>query len=176
VVAGTICTMNLGHLEDVNTIWKPMLKEMGEDDAFWDWAFKKRISLSRENYEAYAIEQDYLTQGLLWLETRNHRSQRNRGQPLIYVEAITSAPWNRRSLNPDPYLRGIGKVLLSFARQRSLEYGYGGRLGLHSLPNSASFYEAQDMANLGTDPDYENLVYFEFGLIRAIEEGRDYEA
>jgi hypothetical protein len=31
------------------------------------------------------------------------------------------------------------------------------------------------MANLGADPDYEDLEYFEFGLIRQVEEERDDE-
>jgi GNAT superfamily N-acetyltransferase len=172
VVTGIICPMNQNHLEDVNVLWKPMLQEMEEEDAFWDWAFNKRISLTRENYEAYAVEQDRLTHGLLWLETRNHRSQRIRGQPLVYVEAITSAPWNRRLLNPDPYFRGIGALLLKFARRRSIELGYSGRLGLHSLLGATSFYEEQGMTNMGTDPDYDDLVYFEFAAIRQAEEER----
>jgi GNAT superfamily N-acetyltransferase len=175
IASAIICPMNQGHLNDVLEIWRPMLREMDEEDAFWDWAFKKRVSLAQENYEAYAVEHENLTHGLLWLETRNHRSQRSRGERLIYVEAITSAPWNRRSINPNPYLRGIGTLLLKFARQRSLDYGYGGRLGLHSLPNAASFYEGQNMANLGSDPDYEDLEYFEFGLFRQLEGEREHE-
>jgi hypothetical protein len=33
-----------------------------------------------------------------------------------------------------PWLKRVGTLLLLFARQRSLELGYGGRVGLHSLP------------------------------------------
>jgi GNAT superfamily N-acetyltransferase len=154
--------MTQQHLNDFNYIWKAILLALGADDAFWDWARKKQLALSDDRYEAYAIEYEELTQGLLWLETQWHRSQWTRTRPLVYVEALATAPWNRRSINPEPWLRGVGTVLLQFARKRSLDLGYGGRLGLHALPGSESFYEARNMMNLGYDDDRE-MVYFEYG-------------
>lgn len=141
-----------------------MLEGLNAEDTFWDWTRKKRLSLSQDRYEAYAIEYDDLTQGLLWIETQWHRSQWAIGQPLVYVEALASAPWNRRLINPDPWLQGIGTILLQFARKRSLDLGYQGRLGLHALPGSESFYEVRNMLNFGYDPDRE-MTYFEYGLL-----------
>jgi hypothetical protein len=46
---------------------------------------------------------------------------------------------------------------LRYARLRSVELGYGGRIGLHSLPTAERFYENQNMLNLGIDEEYENL-------------------
>jgi GNAT superfamily N-acetyltransferase len=172
-VLGVLCSMNLRHLQDVDTIWQPMLKMMGEEDAFWDWAHKKRAALSQEGYEAYAIEYENLTQGLLWIETRRHRSWSNLSWRVVYVEALASAPWNRRLINPEPYLKGIGRLLLQFARSRSLELGYGGRVGLHALSSSASFYESQNMMNGGSDPDYNGMVYFEYGPVQLPGLGED---
>ena len=54
--------------------------------------------------------------------------------------------------------------MLEFARQRSLDLGYGGRVGLHALPGSEPFYESRYMLNLGYDPDRE-MVYFEYGVL-----------
>lgn len=164
VVEARLCTMQSRHLDDFNTIWKSMLEELGAEDTFWDWARKKRLSLSNDHYEAYAVEYEDLTQGLLWIETQWHRSQWVIGQPLVYVEALASAPWNRRSINPEPWLKGVGTVLLQFARKRSLDLGYQGRLGLHALPGSESFYETRNMLNFGYDPDRE-MIYFEYGLL-----------
>jgi GNAT superfamily N-acetyltransferase len=164
MVTALICPMEQRHLNDFNSIWKPMLEALDGEDAFWDWARKKRLALSDERYEAYALEQDDLTQGLLWLETQWHRSQWVRSERLVYVAALASAPWNRHLLNPQPWLTGVGSVLLSFARQRSLDLGYGGRLGLHALPGSEGFYESRNMLNLGYDPDQE-MVYFEYGVL-----------
>ncbi len=170
-----LCDMTQRHLNDFNYIWKAMLLALGADDAFWDWARKKRLALSDDRYEAYAIEYEELTQGLLWIETQWHRSQRTRTQPLVYVEALAAAPWNRRSINPEPWLRGVGTVLLQFARKRSLDLGYGGRLGLHALPGSESFYEARNMMNLGYDDDRE-MVYFEYGTLDRPQPGESDDA
>ena len=141
-----------------------MLEALDGQDAFWDWARKKRLALTDERYEAYALQSDDLTHGLLWLETQWHRSQWVRSEPLVYVEALASAPWNRSSLDPQPWLKGVGAALLEFARRRSLDLGYGGRLGLHTLPRSEAFYEAHNMLNLGYDSDRE-MVYFEYGVL-----------
>ncbi len=162
LVEACLYTIQPRHLDDFNTIWKSILEELDAEDTFWDWTRKKRLSLSDERYEAYAVEYDDLTQGLLWIETQWHRSQWVIGQPLVYIEALASAPWNRRLINSNPWLQGIGTVLLQFARKRSLDLGYQGRLGLHALPGSESFYEARNMLNFGCDPDRE-MVYFEYG-------------
>lgn len=156
--------MSEEHLSDFNQVWKAMLEFLQAEDAFWDWARKKRLALTDDRYEAYALELDGLTQGLIWLETQWHRSQWTTGQPLVYVEALAAAPWNRRTLDPQPWLRGVGSALLEFARRRSLDLGYGGRLGLHALPGSESFYESRNMLNLGYDPDRE-MIYFEYGVL-----------
>lgn len=164
LVTAVICPMAQRHLNDFNSLWQGMLVGLDTDDAFWDWARKKRLTLSDDRYEAYALESERLTHGLLWLETQWHRSQWSVGQPLVYVEAVASAPWNRRLLDPEPWLRGVGTKLLAFARRRSLELGYGGRLGLHALPGSESFYESRHLLNLGYDPNRE-LFYFEYGVL-----------
>lgn len=128
-----------------------MLEELDAEDAFWNWARKKRLALGDDRYEAYAVEYEDLTQGLLWIETQWHRSPTAIEQPLVYVEALASAPWNWRSINPDPWLQGVGTVLLQFARNRSLDLGYHGRLGLPALPSSEPFYEACNVLNFGYD-------------------------
>lgn len=164
LVEAQLCDMTQKHLSDFDNIWRAMLIELNAEDAFWDWARKKRLSLSNDRYEAYAIEYETLTQGLLWLETQFHQSQWAIGQPIVYVEALAAAPWNRHPINPEPWFRGVGTVLLQFARRRSRDLGYQGRVGLHALPGSESFYEARNMLNLGYDDDRE-MVYFEYGSL-----------
>jgi hypothetical protein len=157
--------MQQNHVDDFEGIWREILQALGEDDAFWNWARKKRLSVLDDRFEAYAIEYEGLTQGLLWLETQWHRSWPNPEHPLVYVEALASAPWNRRSLDDPPYLSGVGTALLSFARQRSMALGYAGRVGLHALPAAEAFYNRQNMADYGMDPDHDNLRYFEYGRL-----------
>jgi len=45
---------------------------------------------------------------------------------------------------------------------RSEELGYGGLVGLHSLPNAEKFYRKMGMLEGGTDAAKENLTYFEW--------------
>ena len=48
------------------------------------------------------------------------------------------------------------------AVELSLAEGFKGRIGLHSLPQTARFYRTVcGMADLGPDPSYHNLGYFE---------------
>lgn len=58
-------------------------------------------------------------------------------------------------------------LLLQFARERSVQLGYGGRLGLHALPRSESFYNSKNMMDLGYDSDAE-MTYFEFGIVHSL--------
>lgn len=157
--------MNESHLEDYETIWKGILLETEQPDRYWMWDYKFRQSNRDERFEAYAIEVDDLTQGLMLLETQWHRSQTPQRYPLVYIEAVATAPWNRRNLEDPPYLRSVGRSLLLFARQRSVELGYGGRVGLHSLPEVEGFYRRNQMPEYGADPDKEGLVYFEYRSI-----------
>ena len=170
LIDALLCPMQQRHLEQFNLLWRSMLESLEAEDAFWDWARKKRLALTDERYEAYAIEFEDLTQGLIWIETSWHRSRWAAGQPLVYVEALASAPWNRRPANPDPWLRGVGSALLEFARRRSANLGYRGRLGLHALPGSEFFYESRNMLNLGYDSDRE-MVYFEYGVLNPAQVG-----
>ena len=83
----------------------------------------------------------------------------------VYVEYLASAPWNRRLLEDPLYLVGVGRALLLLARQRSVELGYGGRVGLHALPGAEAFYRRYDMPDYGPDLDKDGLVYFEYGAL-----------
>jgi hypothetical protein len=133
------------HLEDFETIWKGILRATEQPDKGWNWDYKLRQGNQEARYESYAIEVDSLTQGLIFLETQWHRSQLPQRYPLVYVEALAVAPWNRRRLEDPPYLRGVG---------------------LHALPESEEFYRRNQMPEYDPDPDKEGLVYFEYGLLR----------
>jgi hypothetical protein len=58
------------------------------------------------------------------------------------------------------------RFLLLLARQRSVELGYGGRVGLHSLPGSEAFYRRNNVPDYGPDPAKDGLVYFEYAALR----------
>ena len=163
IVDGLLCSMKPRHLEDYHEIWQPFLEATNQPDQGWPWDYKLRQSQQEERIEAYAVEVEELTQGLLLLETQWHRSEQSQRYPLVYVQAIASAPWNRVSIEDPPFFFGIGRLLLLFARRRSEQLGYQGRVGLHALPGSEGFYCRVNMPDYGADPDKEGLIYFEYG-------------
>jgi hypothetical protein len=164
-VQAQLVRMQQQHVDDFEGIWRGILQTLGQDDGFWSWAWKKRLSVLDDRFEAYAVEYEGLTQGLLWIETQWHYSWRNLAHRIVYIEALASAPWNRRSLDDPPYLRGVGAALLLYARRRSYTLGYEGRVGLHALPEAEAFYQRQNMPDYGRDPEKENLRYFEYGRL-----------
>jgi len=51
--------------------------------------------------------------------------------------------------------------MLAAAIQLSLDEGFRGRIGLHSLPQAEAYYAHIGMASLGPDRNKQDLVYFE---------------
>jgi hypothetical protein len=151
-------------LDDFETFWRSRIQSALQDEIYWNWLNKNRLYISRDNYEAYAIENESerITQGMMLIETQNHRSTVDQRKRLVYVETLETAPWNRQSSEPAPQFKRVGTALLRFAQQRSQELGYGGIVGLHSLPESEVFYRNQNMMDCGQDPVKDNLTYFEW--------------
>jgi len=167
IVKGQLCSMAARHLIDYQQLWQPMLIEAQQPDEGWPWEYKLRQAQQEERFEAYAIEVEGLTQGMLYIETQWHRSGLPQRYQLIYVQAIASAPWNRVEIEDPPYFAGVGRALLLFARKRSGQIGYQGRVGLHALPGSEGFYHRNAMPDYGADSEKEGLIYFEYGSMQS---------
>lgn len=88
---------------------------------------------------------------------------------MIYIDLVSAAPWNRFGFTDTPLYKGVGPLLLGTAVSLSVSEGLNGRLGLHALPQSESWYRNQGMTELGIDTAHpENLVYFEFASADAL--------
>ncbi|MEA5467244.1 hypothetical protein [Spirulina sp. 06S082] len=164
LIEATILEIQDRHLRDFEEIWVPQLTELSEEDKDLDLALKKRLSRKYDDFEVYALECDNIAQGFIAIETLGYRSWFDEQERIIYVKFIVSAPWNRGRLRMQRY-KFVGLSMLRFARQRSTALGYSGRVGLHSLPNAIEFYRKARMLELGSDPDFDNLIYFEFGRL-----------
>ena len=102
------------------------------------------------------------TQGLAQLDLRKaSREPSQFGKPLVYIHYLEVAPWNWTEFGGTPRFRGTGLALMMAAAATSIETGFKGRLGLHSLPQADSYYRKIGMTDLGRDPIYQNLRYFE---------------
>lgn len=113
-------------------------------------------------FRGFCVVAQGVTQGLAQVNlTRSTREAGQAGKPLVYVEYLEVAPWNRPELGATPRLRGLGSALLTAAVMLSEAEGFRGRIGLHSLPQADDFYRRCGMTDLGLDPAYQNLRYFE---------------
>jgi hypothetical protein len=162
------------HIEDFSTFWRERIETSADADRYWDWERKKQVYLSQggKMHEGYAIEYDALTQGLMILKTRGERSRVDPTRKLVYIHYVATAPWNRPNSLEKNGFRAVGFSLLQFARVRSEELGYGGLVGLHSLPSADEFHRKIGMIDGGMDAEKESLRYFEwyYYLPSAMEE------
>ena len=100
------------------------------------------------------------------------RLDADRGQPLIYIDYLETAPrnWDIPEIGHKGAFRGIGSLLLWEAVRQSREEGFHGRIGLHSLPQAEGFYrQACRMTPFGGDAAKQNLLYFELSRQQAAE-------
>jgi hypothetical protein len=173
VPAKLVETINESHLASVEKEWTPILlrrlRELVDQrqplPENWHWVWRDKVARIRGllAYRTFAIVCEGQTQGLVQINTAGTcRLPGQVSKPLAYVDYLETAPWNRASMVQQPYFGLVGTVLIRAAIEVSLEEGFRGRIGLHSLPQSEAFYaKACEMTELGIDGTYENLKYFE---------------
>ncbi len=107
----------------------------------WSWEKKGAAIKGLIAYQGYAIEASGVTQGMMIVNlTETCRLPEQDGKPLVYVSFVESAPWNRSQFGQLPIFQGVGSILLTTAINLSHDEGFGGRIGLHSLPQADAFY------------------------------------
>jgi hypothetical protein len=160
------------RLEDIERYWRPAREQAaralaqtgaGVEHSHWDWENKVRTAGSG-HHRIVTVECGGKVQGAMAaLGEPRPSAILPEGGPVIYVDYLETAPWNLKWLPTRPQFLGVGTLLIAEAVLMSLEAGWGGRIGLHSLPGAERFYQtACQMTMIGRDPDYHDLVYFEF--------------
>lgn len=163
-----ILTRGIGepHLDDFERTWRPWLERflarkpsVRQESRGWDWRKKVNSITSLLAYPSFAVESDGETQGLMIVNlTRYCELPAQRSQPLVYVEFLETAPWNRSTLVATPRFKRVGNILIYTAVDLSLKEGFDGRIGLHSLPQSGAWYRDKcGMSDLGIDTRKEDL-------------------
>lgn len=129
----------------------------------WDWRKKTETLQMMLSYPGFSVVCGGVTQGMMIIDNTTKRSRIEKNKPIIYIEFIESAPWNRKELLYDPpKYRGIGSILIRAAIEFSIQEEFKGRVGLHSLPQANNFYaNTCGMTDMGIDTDYQSLRYFE---------------
>jgi hypothetical protein len=164
------------NFDDFEQLWRPMLEarraefesweaaaEGDAHESHWKWAEKAVDAATSMADETYAIECAGETQGLLLVTSAAFAQlETQRGREIVYIELIATAPWNRpRLVKKEARYKGVGRVLVAEAINLSYQLEFNGRLGLHSLPQSQSWYrDVAKFTDLGYDDD-KLMQYFE---------------
>lgn len=153
----------LDELKRTGQYTREGLTKHNVEDAHWKWP-EKTIHRARQlQWNSFAIRCGGKTQGLMFVDLLRrcrHASQVN--EHMIYIDLVSTAPWNRPRLVSNPLYRGVGFVLITEAILHSQDESFGGRIGLHALPGSEPWYRDKlQMESLGPDPAYQDLHYFE---------------
>ncbi|MDQ2948065.1 MAG: GNAT family N-acetyltransferase [Acidobacteriota bacterium] len=130
----------------------------------WDWRKKREAIEGLIAYRMFGVECEGEMQGLMLVSTAGHpcRITEQKGKEQVYIDFVASAPWNSPGLVESPRYGLVGRVLIATAVHVSLDEGFRGRIGLHSLPQAETFYAANcGMTDLGKDMKKEGLRYFE---------------
>lgn len=166
------------RLGDVERTWGPARDALAAaaraagyelENGHWDW--RNKVRFYRPGHHCLvAVECEGDVQGLMAVQTSLRPSQLSPGHWILYVDFVEAAPWNRREpprrTTPaiqEPRFGGVGTLLIGEAIRLSVGPSANGRVGLHALPSAEGFYANHcGMTRVGPDPDYHDLVYFEY--------------
>ena len=139
------------------------------DHWHWKWGDKIAHATCAEDIHLFfALKCQNEVQGMVGVIIgRPCRLAEHKDQKLVYVDYVSTAPWNLADLlgrlEQMPRYRAIGPALLVALTRYSIAQGFGGRIGLHSLQQAEDFYrDTCKMTDLGKDSSYDDLRYFEF--------------
>jgi len=133
-------------------------------DLQWDWSEKADATRATLANQRFALTCEDRLQGLMLvnLVKATARLPEQYGKHLVYVDFVSTAPWNRPDFVNQTQFVGVGSVFIRVAVELSRTEGFRGRIGLHALPQAEKFYRKTcGMTDLGPDTGYYGLTYFE---------------
>ncbi|WP_321793275.1 hypothetical protein [Burkholderia pyrrocinia] len=141
--------------------FRDILARLGIADEHWDWRKKCSFAAGTKR-QPYAVLCGGEVEAVMMLQYGHKARLGAAGDSLVYVEFLSTAPWNRRVIQFPQRFRGLSKLMLGTAVAVSRMQNCDGRCGLHSLPSAEGVYRRYGMAEFGLDPTKDNLRYFEF--------------
>lgn len=183
VDADLLTRLTLSDLLDAESAWTPwrfgMVKQlltagipraMWPEHWHWNWVHKLLskgtldIGGALSPLRLMGIRCADEWQGLVLATCVGHQTKANKGgRDLLYLKYLETAPWNLavNEISQTPKFSGVGRQLMEVGVRLSEALDFRGRIGLHSLPQAEGFYRYCGMTEVGKDPQYENLRYFE---------------
>ncbi|MFC5757800.1 hypothetical protein [Rhizobium sp. GCM10022189] len=164
---------------DIEELWIPMLREMKTaqaglqdiaprlrvSDAHWLWPEKMDETVKDALIsDTFVFECANMTQAAMIIRKGHVKylslSSEHRGSPLVYVDILATAPWNRAN-HPEYIYKGCGELMLKTAISVSIDNGYKGRIALRALPGAESYYRGVGMIEFEEGIVEDKLKYFE---------------
>jgi hypothetical protein len=171
IAANIIRAFPASRLPEVEAAWSPVRQQLDAaqqkigsnlESSHWNWTAKEQ-RVEHGELSLIAVECEGEVQGLMAIPIQPRPTLLYPGKKLIYIDYLETAPWNQRSPSWPLRFLGAGAAMIAEAIIISIELGFEGRIGLHSLPQAESFYSKKCLMNrIGPDPSYYNLVYFEY--------------
>ncbi|WP_108398325.1 hypothetical protein [Devosia submarina] len=179
VEAQLVSPAGSSNVADIDGSWRPLMQArieqlrsedrltigaLGESelqDAHWRWSEKIEMSSNRLDRQSFAIVTEGATQGLMLVTTAGFAKESSQhGKPLVMIDLLATAPWNRRGFDAAPRFKGVGRIMMAAAISLSVQEEFRGRVGLHALPQAEAWYRDRvGMADLGIDDT--RMRYFE---------------
>ena len=188
------------HIEFINTQWMPILKRRqdkaildirakgitdddkrnkefnialasyGAPDGHWDWRDKISVGVTK-GYVSFVVCHGQNVEAIMDCNPLHFaRIPSQSSQPAIYINHVAVAPWNRIEIQESRRFNRLGDLMMGTAVSFSIDEGFNGRVGLHSLSQARGFYEHHcGMSDLGPDNNYQGLHYYEFTENQASE-------
>lgn len=178
VLAEVFDEISDADLADWAATWRPYFAQIVSDldrrnvpmsarpqSGHWNWADKAMVT-SILAKKGFAIRCNGELQGMMIVDvvSKRCRALEQAGKELVYVDYVEAAPWNQVAISKPPRFTGVGSVLIAAAIRLSDDYGFKGRVGLHSLPQADRWYKnCLGMVDQGVDHGYSGgpLRYFE---------------
>ncbi|HKS75337.1 MAG TPA: hypothetical protein VJQ82_19170 [Terriglobales bacterium] len=151
----------LPKVDQTHEKWLEILGDFGVQDQHWDWRSKAGIAPGSNRRIFSLLNTSEVEAAMMLLFGKTSRDP-STPLPIVYVDYVAVAPWNRKVVQHPQRFKNLGTVMLGQAVATSIAEGLDGRCGLHSLPQSEGFYRRIGMSDFGTDPAYSSLRYFEF--------------
>lgn len=137
------------------------LAKFDVQDHHWVWRTKCAIAPGHKARIFSLLNASEVEAAMMLLDGETSRDP-GASLPLVYVDFVAIAPWNRKAFQNPRRFRNLGTMMIGAAVELSRTLGWGGRCALHSLPQSVGFYRHIGMRDFGLDPAKPFLRYFEF--------------
>ena len=172
--------INESHFRFAHEEWSPLvnqaaaamfrkgMKDKLPEHNLWNWV-QKGLDSNLLGVQFYGISCCGELQGLMKVQLTGMmrcRLPEQINKECIYIDYLQSAPWNVKPYMEVLQLRQkymlVGTRLMEAAVYLSINEGFDGRLGLHSLSKAEDFYRKHKMTELQKDPKKQNMIWFEF--------------